>query len=253
MTCRLSTRLRTRLDHWLAMTRQTIGVLQNLPGLSGRSLAHGLGWTLSRRLVSRVPLENCRLLWWRSMHRMARKLGVDLLLSRNRRPLWHLLRRALQNLWHKLSLHARVRSLNVGHLRLVLDRHWRSLHRRRLRGRRDCLRTHHGLHLFKAHHLPSRAWSFLHFRTPHMRRRRHRHGRGLLRLDPPDISTRLQLGNVVGVMVALVAGSGGFGSLGDGRPLLLLRRLTGLEKQLLFMDGGGDLRGLASKVKVPSD
>jgi hypothetical protein len=86
-----------------------------------------------------------------------------------------------------------------------------------------------------------------------MRRRRHRHGRGLLRLDPPDISTRLQLGNVVGVMVALVAGSGGFGSLGDGRPLLLLRRLTGLEKQLLFMDGGGDLRGLASKVKVPSD
>ena len=77
----------------------------------------------------------------------------------------------------------------------------------------------------------------------------------LLRLDAPDIRARLQFGDVIGVMVALVAGSGGLGSLGHGRSvllllLMLLRWLASMVEQSLLLDGARVIRGLPREVEV---
>lgn len=74
--------------------------------------------------------------------------------------------------------------------------------------------------------------------------------RRLLRLEAPDVRPRLQLRNVLGVLVALIATSVGLRGLGDGRLVLLRRALAGLEEHVLFLYGVGDLRRLAGEVEV---
>jgi hypothetical protein len=72
----------------------------------------------------------------------------------------------------------------------------------------------------------------------------------LLRLQTPDICTCLQLRDVLGVFVALVATAVRLRSLRHRRLVLLRRALTGLEKHLLFLQNVGDLGGLAGEVEV---
>jgi hypothetical protein len=78
-------------------------------------------------------------------------------------------------------------------------------------------------------------------------------GRGVLGLEAPDIGTRLQLRDVVGVMVALIAGPGGLRSVRNGGPLLLRHGVAGLVDHLLFLQGVCDLGRLAGKVEIASD
>jgi hypothetical protein len=112
------------------------------------------------------------------------------------------------------------------------------------------LSAHHGLDFFHAHGFSGR-------------RRLLRRGGGLRRrlslcswllgLEAPNIGARFQLGNVLGVLVALVASSVGLGRLWDGRSLLVLLLvlrlvllllllllgvvLTSLVQHLLFLQG----------------
>ena len=89
----------------------------------------------------------------------------------------------------------------------------------------------------------------------------------LLGLEAPDIGARLQLGNVLGVLVALIAGSAG---LRGWLAVLLLRlmlllllllllllvggrsgeALTRLVQHLLLLHRVRDLRGLTSEIEV---
>jgi hypothetical protein len=106
-------------------------------------------------------------------------------------------------------------------------------------------------------------------------------GGRLLGLETPDVGARLELGNVLGIFVALVASAGGLGSLRDRGTLVLLLllllmvllrvillllvvmlllllllllllswALTGLVEHLLLLHGAGNLGRLTSKVKV---
>jgi hypothetical protein len=77
-----------------------------------------------------------------------------------------------------------------------------------------------------------------------------RRGNRLLRLEPPNIGTCLQLGDVSGVIVALITSSGGLGCMWNGRLLLLGRRLASLVKHLLFVYGSRNLRCLTSVIEV---
>jgi hypothetical protein len=55
----------------------------------------------------------------------------------------------------------------------------------------------------------------------------------LLRLEAPDVCARLQLRDVLGVFIALVARTVGLRRLGDGRLVLLLRLLVLLLRSML--------------------
>jgi hypothetical protein len=72
----------------------------------------------------------------------------------------------------------------------------------------------------------------------------------LLRLQAPDVGTRFQLRDVLGVLVALVAAAIGLGCLGDWWLVLLGRALAGLEQHLLLLQDVRDLGRLAGEVKV---
>jgi hypothetical protein len=100
----------------------------------------------------------------------------------------------------------------------------------------------------------------------------------LLGLQAPDVGTRLQLRNVVGVLVAFISGPSGLRGLVRGLLLILLlllllllvllllllvllvlllgggprEALTSLVQHLLLLDGAGNLRSLAREVKVPA-
>lgn len=105
---------------------------------------------------------------------------------------------------------------------------WRLLNWRCTNG----LGAHHGFDLFHAHSLSSR-------------RRLLRSGRGLrrrlplcswlLRLEAPNIGARLQLRDVLGVLVALVASSVRLGRLWDRRSLLVLLLLVVVLVLLLLL------------------
>jgi hypothetical protein len=105
-------------------------------------------------------------------------------------------------------------------------------------------------------------------------------GGRLLGLETPDVGARFELGDVLGIFVALVASAGGLGGLRDRRALVLLLllmvllrvvllllllvvmllllllllllswALTGLVEHLLLLHGAGNLGRLAGKVKV---
>lgn len=168
--------------------------------------------------------------------------------------------RSLQDLRRILTLratgHARERRLAMGELL-----RWKSLRRtlvlHLLDGRcaarlvADALCTHHGLHLVETHQLAGLA--SLRCRT---RRWRVRLGlvvglRGLLlRLQPPDVGARLELRDVLGVLVAFIAAAVGLRGLGYRRLVLLRRTLASLEEHLLLLQDVGHLGGLAGEVKV---
>jgi hypothetical protein len=96
----------------------------------------------------------------------------------------------------------------------------------------------------------------------------------LLGLQAPDVGTRLQLRDVVGVLVAFISGPSGLRGLVRGLLLVLLlllllllmlllmllmllgsrprEALTSLVQHLLLLDGAGDLRSLACEVKIPA-
>jgi hypothetical protein len=191
------------------------------------------------------------------MDRLRRQFGMDLLLSWARRAwmllLLLLLLGALQDLrwelgwesWHawkwRLSMRKRLR---------IVRRHGglggRHVLVRRRRGWLPWLLTHHGLNLLQAHHPPRRRRKLL-------LRLRLSGGRGLLGLEAPDIGTRLQLRDVVGIMVALIAGPSGLRGVRNGRPLLLGRGVASLVDHLLFLQGVCDLGRLAGKVEIASD
>jgi hypothetical protein len=101
-------------------------------------------------------------------------------------------------------------------------------------------------------------------------------GGRLLGLETPDVGARLELGDVLGVFVALVASAGGLGGLRDRGALVLLLllmvllrvvllllllvmlllllllswALAGLVEHLLLLHGAGNLGRLTGKVKV---
>ena len=71
----------------------------------------------------------------------------------------------------------------------------------------------------------------------------------LLGLEAPDIGTRLELGNVLGVLVALVASSSWLGGLGrEGS--LVGRLLASLEQHLLLVQRVGHHGRLAGEVEI---
>ena len=277
------------LGHWLALTRQTVGVLQDLSRLGGRRGAP----LLLCSLLWLLALQNGRLLRRWRLCRLAGEFSVELLLLllllrralpllellllRLRRLLELLLLRTLQDLrdmlgretrWHARlhtdARHAGERRWLVELLRVLL----RIGHaRRRLRRGRssrfiaNALAAHHGLDLVQAHHLPRAAG--LGGAAGVLHRRRVvlglllALGGGLLRLQAPDVGAGLELGDVLGVLVALVAGAGGLW-LGRRLSLLLLGRgpgeaLAGLVEHLLLLHGARDLGCLAGKVKVLAD
>lgn len=78
----------------------------------------------------------------------------------------------------------------------------------------------------------------------------------LLGFEAPDIGARLQLRDVVRVMVALIASPRGLGSVGNWRPLLLLLGRCGvasLVDHLLLLQRVRNLGCLTSKVEISSD
>jgi hypothetical protein len=102
-------------------------------------------------------------------------------------------------------------------------------------------------------------------------------GGRLLGLETPDVGARFELGDVLGVFVALVASAGGLGGLRDRGALVLLLllmvllrvvlllllvvmllllllllswALAGLVEHLLLLHGAGNLGRLTGKVKV---
>jgi hypothetical protein len=104
-------------------------------------------------------------------------------------------------------------------------------------------------------------------------------GGRLLGLETPDVGARFELGDVLGIFVALVASAGGLGGLRDRGALVLLLllmvllrvvllllllvmlllllllswALAGLVEHLLLVHGAGNLGRLAGKVKVLAD
>jgi hypothetical protein len=195
---------------------------------------------------------------------LSRKLSADLLLllllSLRRLLLLLLLLRPLQDLrrimtW-RTTMHAREWRLSMRVLLRWVALGWSlKLHLLDRRGASwlvaDALSTHHSLDLVQTHQLPRRgglrcgSWSW-----------RVRLGLVLtmrallLRLQAPDVGTRFQLRDVLGVLVALVAAAIGLGCLRNRWLVLLGRTLTGLEQHLLLLQDVRDLGCLASEVKV---
>lgn len=268
VTCLRTTRSRgSRVRNRLSVAGKTVRVLENVPRLRGRALRLTLSLSrpllLCRRFVGLSwSLQDGRLLRRLSMDRLSGQFGVDLRLAWTWLA-WVMLRvllllvllGALHDLLGKLTWkpwHARERWLSVG------QRHWRLNGRHVLVRRRWCrlhgLVTHHGLDLVKAHHLPRRRsrllvrlWLFGRCR--------------LLGLETPDIGASLELGDIVGVMVALVAGPGGLGGVEDGRRLvldvlvhvLLGSGVANLVDHLLLVQRVCNLGRLAGEIKIAAD
>lgn len=114
---------------------------------------------------------------------------------------------------------------------------------RRRRGSLHWLLAHHSLDFLQAHHLPGRRGDVL-WKLCLLGNRR------LLGLETPYVGTRFQLRDIIGIVIALVAGPGRLGSVGDGRLLLLGRGMASLIDHLLFLEGIGDLGGLAGEVEI---
>lgn len=247
----------------LPVAGQAIRILEDVSGLRRRSLGLALGLSrsllLSRRFIGlSLSLQNCGLLRRLSMNGLSRQLSMNLLLSWTR---WArvmlrvlgLMLGPLQNLWGVLAWepwHAwKLRLCMRNGLRIVRE-HGRLDRRHVLVKRRRCclcwVLTHHGFDLVQAHHLPRRHRTLL-LRLWLLS------SRGRLRLEAPDVGTGFQLGDVVGIMVTLVAGPGGLRSVGDRRLLLLGRRVTSLVDHLLLLEGIGDHGRLAGEVEIPSD
>jgi hypothetical protein len=229
---------------------------------------------LGARLIcmGSLSLENGRLLRRLGQDGLVWQLGTKLLLV----SLWHalLLLGSLQDLRCHVARHARILGLTtLRKLRLLLVLLLRiaceGLRRWLLEWRSSSglvahgLGTHHGLDLLHAHNF-SGGGSLL--ASCRRLRRGLALGSGLLWLETPDIGTRLELRNVLGVLVALIARPVGLGGLGDGGLLLVLLLvlllllllllvmlgdlLTGMEEHLLLLDGASDQRCLTGKVKV---
>jgi hypothetical protein len=118
------------------------------------------------------------------------------------------------------------------------------------------LGTHHGLDLLHAHHLPRRRRLL---RSRSRLGRRLPLGHWLLGLEAPDVRTRLQLRDVLGVLVALIAASVGLRRLRDRWSLILLLLvlmlvlgdpLASLIDHLLFLQRVRDHGGLPGEVEV---
>jgi hypothetical protein len=224
-----------------------------------------------------LPLENGGLLGGLRVDGLVWQLSTNLLLM----PLWHtlLLLGPLQDLRCNMARHARILWLALGELALLLIlllrvawvglRGW-LLNRRGSSGVVvEGLGAHHGLDLLHAHDLSCRRRLL---GSCGRLRGRLALGSRLLGLEAPDIGTCLELRNVLGVLVALIARPVGLGGLGDGRPLLVLLvlvlvlmmlvlvlvllllllgdLLAGMEKHLLLLDGASDHGRLAGKVKM---
>jgi hypothetical protein len=156
------------LNHRLALTGQTVRVLQDLSRLGRRTLSLCLRWRLALLLragfvgLRPLSLQDGGLLGRLRPDGLIRELCTSLLLLLSDRLL--LLLRPLQNLRRKLSWHTSSR--HTGILRLLLRemllrvllllrisweaRRWRMLDWRSAYG----LSTHHGLDLLHAHGLP---------------------------------------------------------------------------------------------------
>jgi hypothetical protein len=276
--------LLARLGHRLTLTSKTVRVLEDLARLRWGTLRLVLGrsyltWLLSALLIGLrfLSLQDGWLLRCLWVDRLRRKLSAHLLL-----PLLSLmmlmlvlvlvlvlvLLRPLQNLRRivagRTTMHTRKRRLSMRELlwriawRRALKLHLLLLHmlRHLLLNRRsttrlvaDALCAHHSLDLVQAHQLP-RGSSLGSGRRRLALRLMVALLRLLLRLQTPDICTCLQLRDVLGVFVALVATAVRLRSLRHRRLVLLRRALTGLEKHLLFLQNVGDLGGLAGKVEV---
>ena len=201
------------------------------------------------------PLEDRRLLQGLRMNGLARKLSMHLLLSGALRALGMLLLLgSLQDLLRKLPRkvrHAWVLRLFMRHLVLVVSGH-RSLVRCNVLlllqhprwGSLERLLTHHGLDLLQAHNLPRGSRNLL-------RRLLLPRGRRLFGLQTPDVGTRLQPRDVLGILVAFVASPGGLGSMGNRR--LLLDGRASLVDDLLLLQGVCNLCSLAGEVEIPPD
>ena len=175
---------------------------------------------------------------------------MNLLRSRSLREM---LLRTLQDLRSELARYTWVRLVVILHLLRKRQmcwarrRHSSVLNRRQLGCLGRCLASvHHGLDLFQAHHLLRRSSSGKLSLDLAAR------SRLLLRLQTPDICTSFQLGDVLGVVVALVASPGGLGRERN-RGLLLRGWLASLVQHLLLVNRGGNFRCLTSKVKVLAD
>lgn len=113
----------------------------------------------------------------------------------------------------------------------------------------DVVTTHHGFHLVETHHLPrGNRRELLKLRLG-LRVRLPCSGSRLLGLQTPNVGARLELRNILGVVVTLITSSRGLGSVRN-RGFLLGRRLASLEEHLLLVDGTGDLGGLAGKIEI---
>jgi len=159
-------------------------------------------------------------------------------------------------------MHARKRWLAMLEVLLgvavgkAMRRTWilRLLHRRGAAGLvSGALSTHHSLDLVQAHQLPGRGGRFILLALLALLAL----GGLLLGLQAPDVCARLQLGDVLRVLVALVARAVGLGRLGDRWPvlLLLLRLVLGntlarLVQHLLLLQDVPHLGRLPRKVKV---
>ena len=172
--------------------------------------------------------------------------------------------------WHTLhslhTMHTRERRLSLVEVLLVLlgvAHAWRRLKRRRSpRLVADALISQHSLNLVQAHNLPrgdgrlSGTAGVLSRRGLVFKWLLALSGR-LLRLQAPNIGARLQLRNIVGVLVAFITGPGGPRGVRNGRLLLLLgsrpgKALARLKEHLFFLHGAGDLGRLTSEVEVPT-
>jgi hypothetical protein len=254
------------------MTREAVGILQNLSRLGWRTLRLVLRWgrlsglldtwLIGLRLLALQDggmLRSLGSLRALGVDRLSGKLGTDLLvlllLLSLRSLLMLLLMGPLQDLGgivtRRSAVHAWKRRLSVREMLRRVPLGW-ALILHLLDGRRtswlvaDALGTHHGFDLVQAHQLSGRGSLRSGGRRSALR------SVLLLRLQAPDVCARLQLRNIFGVLVALVAAAGLRG-LGDRRLVLLGRALAGLEEHLLLLQDVGDLGGLAREVEVLVD
>ena len=171
----------------------------------------------------------------------------------------HTRRHSLHSLHTRHAGHAGERRLSLIELLLVLLRIAHT--RRRLDWRRaamlvgDTLVSQHGLHLVQAHDLP-RGSGLLGGAAGVLNGRRLvlglllllTLGCRLLGLQAPDVGTRLQLRDVVGVLVAFISGPSRLRGLVRGLLLILLLLLLVLLLLLLLL-GSGPREALTSLVQ----
>ena len=158
-----------------------------------------------------LSLENGGLLGRLGLDGLVWQFGTELLLMSR----WHtllLLLGSLQNLGRNVARHTGIMWLGLGELTLLLVLLLRvageSLGRWLLSQRGSSgviverLSAHHGLDLLHAHDL---SGGRRHLGSGRGLWRGLALGGGLLGLEAPDVGTRLKLGNVLGVLVALIA------------------------------------------------